>query len=362
MARFYGDGLSMAFDMYGCPQRCLHCWLGAPPSGTMQAEEVFALFSRIREEQRQTRFFGVDIEFFAPDFREPHFAGDYRALYARADAVNGCSLEVERGFELLSLWRLARDPDYAPWARQRGIKRCQMKLFGLEATNDLFHRRRGAHQDILVAMERLFQAGIVPRWQVYLNKRGVAELAGLMALADELQLEQRAAALGEEFNIHAMPFDLAGRGYDASDLSITAGDEALIPELLWQKSKQHFGSGLSLLPEGVWMGQILNEEDNSNLLPESHWLWFFVTADWSVYPNLMGLEPWWCLGNLRDEPWLLIMERYAEDDVPALQLIKTFSRHSLAETHGDENGTMLFMRAQDVIEYWLGQAFRRCFA
>ena len=40
MAKFYNNKLSLAFDIYGCPQRCKHCWIGAPCDSKMDKEEV----------------------------------------------------------------------------------------------------------------------------------------------------------------------------------------------------------------------------------------------------------------------------------------------------------------------------------
>ncbi len=32
--------LTIALDMYGCPNRCKHCWLGVPPCGNMPVSEL----------------------------------------------------------------------------------------------------------------------------------------------------------------------------------------------------------------------------------------------------------------------------------------------------------------------------------
>lgn len=144
MAEFYNGEISLAFDIYGCPQRCKHCWLGSFPHQQMNAREVMNTFLKIKEEQEREGYYGIRVKYVFPDFREPHFAADYKELYAKVDQINGCKVEVEKNFELLSLWRLAKDPGYATWSKERGVKRCQIKIFGMEDTNDYFHGRKGA--------------------------------------------------------------------------------------------------------------------------------------------------------------------------------------------------------------------------
>jgi DNA-binding response OmpR family regulator len=49
--------------------------------------------------------------------REPDFGDDYRDLYALEQALGDPST-YRREWELLSIWRLARDPGYAAWAAE----------------------------------------------------------------------------------------------------------------------------------------------------------------------------------------------------------------------------------------------------
>ncbi len=60
--------LSIAFDMYGCPHACRHCWLGSPVWKPMDEEVVFASFAAARQ------LADVKVQYIAPDWREPHMA------------------------------------------------------------------------------------------------------------------------------------------------------------------------------------------------------------------------------------------------------------------------------------------------
>ena len=61
-------------------------------------------------------------------YREPDFAPNYRGLWELEKELSDKGAAVR--FELLSIWRLARDESYAPWARDIGTEACQISFFG----------------------------------------------------------------------------------------------------------------------------------------------------------------------------------------------------------------------------------------
>jgi len=181
--------------MQGCPNRCRHCWLGQAGKRILSEKDV-------RWGVRQFRNFlsggrtSINKISVATGFREPDFRGDYQKLY---DLETELSDGKPSRYELLSIWRLARDKTYAIWAKSVGPDTCQISFFGLEETNDWFHRRRGAFQDALTATERLLDVGMKPRWQVFLTTKLLPELNGLLVLIDEYRLRERVQDLGGEF-------------------------------------------------------------------------------------------------------------------------------------------------------------------
>ena len=114
--------LYLVTDLYGCPNRCRHCWLGHMPNRVMEP--------------------GADawlVDYFRPDFetvvfyswlREPDFCDSYRARWERDNALS-VGGKPER-FELASFWRLVRDPDYAGFLKEVGVRQVQLTFFGLE--------------------------------------------------------------------------------------------------------------------------------------------------------------------------------------------------------------------------------------
>jgi len=181
--------VGVAFDLAGCPNRCRHCYLGIAPNRegrrAFLQELASAFWSWKPSGDAEPYFAQVDIGSF---YREPDFADDYKELY---DLERELSRREPRRFELLSIWRLARDEEYAPWAREHGPRTCQISFFGMAEVNDYFFRRRGAFEDNLKATERLLSVGMIPRWQIFLTKPGMRALEPLVGLIHKLRLRER---------------------------------------------------------------------------------------------------------------------------------------------------------------------------
>jgi len=155
-------------DMAGCPNRCRHCWLGSHRNGNISADEFCAIAGQFKN-WRDENGNGIREMAFFSWWREPDFRGDYRELWRLEQELSspGCA----QRHELLSVWRLARDETYAKWAATLEPKKCQVTFFGMEESTDWGMRREGAYRDNILATERLIEAGIAPRWQLFVTKR-----------------------------------------------------------------------------------------------------------------------------------------------------------------------------------------------
>lgn len=345
--------LGVAFDMHGCPNRCRHCWLGAAGSRTLSAEDVRWGVARFRDwmalADTPVRELTV-----ASWFREPDYGDEYRALH---------DLERELGdgeparYELLSIWRLARDPAYAEWARTVGPDTCQISFFGLRDTNDWFHRRPGAFDDALAATERLLEVGMKPRWQIFLTTRLLPDLDGLLALVDELRLRDRVRTLGGEFGLfmHAPGPDGAGR--QVEDLRPTADRLTELPEAILAPSRQHFGRDALWSTEAELHARLLGQTGPSpaDLPPET---WFHIRSNWDVFPNTSSTDPWNCLGNLKRDPVETIVDRFERDGVPGLEVQFHMPPAELAVRYGDPEGQRVYTGSDDLLERYRGDHLR----
>ena len=185
----YDKQLNLVVDMYGCPNRCLRCWLGHMPNRKMDA--------------------GADtfiMDFFSPYFekiafyswlREPDFCDDYKNRWKRDLEISKNA--VPKRFELASFYRIVRDDGYIPFLRSVGVKKVQLTFFGLKTTQDKYAGRPGAFEEIMRASDLLIDGGIIPRWQCFIYEENIDEIVQICRLAKQIK-ESRCPEL--EFFVH----------------------------------------------------------------------------------------------------------------------------------------------------------------
>ncbi len=349
--------IAVAVDVAGCPNRCRHCWLGNPPNRRV-SEDVLRWVVR---QFRQWRRPGEAEPFAKPLtvmtwYREPDCAPDYRHLWELEEELSDKGAAVR--FELLSVWRLARDAEYAPWARGIGTEVCQISFFGLERITDYFTRRTGSFRDSLVATERLLESGIRPRWQLFLTKGVVAELDEFVALIHSLHLEERSRHLGHDFEVFVNLPSPDGEAFNIEHLRPTPDVLAALPDYLAEKTRRHYSAGTLEeclgRPEREWLPELSAEDEP--LAPYPDRLTFMVTPDLDVFSNLGEPVPWWRLGNLMADGLGWIIHRFERDEVPGLYVSHHVPVSQLARTYGRTQSRLLYSR-EDLILRWLHQAF-----
>jgi len=357
--------IGVALDMAGCPNRCRHCWIGNPRNVRVPEETLREVVRAFREWKRP----GTSKAFFerlivATWYREPDFAsgngGDYRHLWELEQELSDEG--AAKRFELLSIWRLARDESYAPWAREIGTQACQLSFFGLEENTDWFCRRRGAFRDSLLATERLIQTGIRPRWQLFLTERLVPELEAFVALIEELDLERRVPTLSPE----RAPFELFvhgvcpdGEGFEIEHLRPTANVLDVLPTYLAEKTLAYRDKtsleGCLGRAEADWLPELYDLDAPLAEMPGT--LAFMVTPELDVYSNLGEPSPAWRLGSLRERASPAggldaILRRFERDEVPGLQAMFHVPISELARSYGRPESRLLYER-DDLIIRWI---------
>jgi MoaA/NifB/PqqE/SkfB family radical SAM enzyme len=342
--------IGLALDMHGCPNRCRHCYVGAWPNRAMSHNDlrwaVEQFKSYVKPGEAKPFIEKLSVMSWT---REPDLSDDYERL---------ADLEAELGdgkptrWELLSIWRLARDPKYAEWAKTVGPNTCQITFFGLQETQDWFHRRPGAFQDCLRATERLLEVGMKPRWQLFLTKKILPDADGLVQLVDKMRLRERVAALGGEFDISVHAPILTGEGRKIAHLSVTLADTRLIPAALVEATKKHFQREQIWATEAETVAEILGHPDPARV-PVDYKpakLWFEIMSTWDVFANTGNTEPWWRLGNLKKDSISAIFEGYETDRPLGYRFNRPEVLPELAPRYGDPKS----QRVVNTIEaYWL---------
>jgi hypothetical protein len=354
VSEYRDEVVSIAFDLCGCPNRCRHCWLGRASRSHMDLSQAIQVFRRAQEHVKdgRQRPHLERVQFFGSHFREPHYCPNYREIREIELELNG-GVDYAASWELLSIWRLARDPEYARWAYGIGKRKCQIALFGVGATNDWGYRRRGAHADIVTATQRLMEVGIQPRWQVFLTKRGLPELGSILRLVDELQIRERLSGMGLEFELILNAMTPAGEARSIDHLRLTPEDIKLIPGELIDATERFAKKPFVLKTEAQWIEEILGRPDEPLGMEYPPDLWFLITPEWQVFPNTGSLEPWWSLGTYGDGDITEAFAAYVADSPPAMRAGTTLRLHDTVLRCGDRQSDRLYDCESDLRWLWL---------
>jgi len=334
-------------DLAGCPNRCRHCWLGAQPNGQLTTDQMRAIAAEFKD-WRDSSGRGIRELAFFSWWREPDYCDDYRELWLLEQELSspGCA----QRFELLSTWRLARDPTYASWAATLPPKTCQISFFGMQANTDWGMRRRGAWHDQLLATERCLEVGIAPRWQLFVTKRCLDDLGAFAALVKRLELAERCRAIGQEFVLFMGSITPESSAYALEPLRLEAADLARIPPELEAMCRE----GLHPLgqPEAVWLPELAADPHPPDIWPPKPAL--AVNAKLDVYPNVAEPAPWWRLGNLQHDGVAGVMQTYCEEMTEGMRILRELPVSALARRYGQPASTRLYTRS-DLIARWLHQ-------
>ena len=311
--------LNLVVDMNGCPNRCLHCWLGHMPNRKMEeGSDIFI------------------VNFFSPYFdqiayyswlREPDYCDDYEERWKR-------DLEISRNavperFELASFYRIVRDSKYVPFLRSVGVKKVQLTFFGLEATQDRYVGRKGAYQEVLRATELLISGGITPRWQCFINEENLDEIVQLFRLATEIKKE-RCPEL--EFFVHEGSCE--GENRKLYPIRI---QKHHIPDEL----KESFLNHDNILSEAECY-HILMDDPSSPVFQVGSEITLNISNRFDVYYNFTHMTKPWRIGNLKQtEPETLVRD-IMSGNTPALNAANRCSWSELTHEYGDPSSEKVF--------------------
>ena len=308
--------LTLAVDLYGCPNRCLHCWLSHMPNRTMEPDADRWIVDQFRPYFDQISFFSW--------LREPDFCPDYRARWERDKRLSVNA--VPPRFELASFWRLARYPEYARFLKEVGVNCVQLTFFGMEETTDRYVGRAGAFQELLKATEVLLAHAISPRWQVFINEENKDELPALLRLTQTLRLPARCEDFGGTFRFFVHPGSCDGENRKLYPIRII---KAHIPEVLIP----YFLNYDALLPEKEWYEKW--KTDPSHVVPHNtDSIVLYVAGNYDLFFNFTHMRPEWRIGNLKTDPINELVRRVTKEDIPALRIARNITLGELVSRCG----------------------------
>lgn len=316
--------LSLVVDMFGCPNRCGHCWIGHMPNKKMDG--------------------GSDIwivDFFKPYFkniayyswlREPDYCDDYRQRWERDKQIS-VGIQPER-FELASFWRIVRDPQYVKFLKEVGVKKVQLTFFGMEEMTDKYTGRKGAFNELLEATEILLKNQIAPRWQAFINEENKNDIRKLLELADAMKLKEKCCEFGADFKFFVHNGSCDGENRKLYGIRI---------------NKENIPS--ELLPYYLDYSNVLSEQECCNLLKNDSSCFVYHNSDqivlnisntYDIYFNFTHMTDVWKIGNLKSDDPDEIVRRIISEDIPALNLAKNISVGELTQKYGDFQSQKVF--------------------
>lgn len=320
----YIKNLSLAVDMYGCPNRCKHCWLGHMPNKKMEAGSDEWIVNYFKP-------YFQNIDFYSWS-REPDFCDDYKKRWYR-DIELSVNLTPER-FELASFWRIVRDPEYVKFLKELDVKIVQLTFFGLEKTTDKYIGRRGAYQELLQATEILLENEIAPRWQAFIYEENKEELVALLKLSEQLKLKERCQSFGAEFKFFVHTGGCDGENRNQYDIWIEKEHipEELIPYYLDYET---------LLSEKECC-DLLKEDMTYNIPHNEDSIVLYISNEYDVFFNFTHMTKEWKIGNLKTDDPKDLIRRIVEEDIPALNLARQITMKELVAMYGNTQSNRAF--------------------
>lgn len=325
--------ITACLDMYGCPNRCKHCWLKITPNGNLTNDDLRFTYQAFRP-------FTNDLEIVA-NYREEDYAPNYKELW---DLSVELSDNKTPHFENISYWRAARDLDYIPWLYNLGVRAAQLTIFGNEETTDFFVGRKGAFKEIIKTIEQLVKYRISPRIQMFIYKSNINQLSFVEKLLIDLDLENRCKDFDKEFSFFLHQGSCSGENAQFYEDWITLEEIKKIPKKLLDYTVTHFNTASK---EEIW-GKPENKvcenlvQDVSTLNIVNNTPIFYIDNNFNVYPNYETPSEIWLLGNLKTTKVENILKNYKQNKSIGQKALTEVSASKLVKEFGNLQSERLF--------------------
>ena len=305
--------LHIVLDMYGCPNRCKHCWLGELPNHILTDKDAENIVNKFKPYFKEITFYSW--------LREPDFTKDYESRWEKDIRLS--TIKPQR-FELASFYKIVRDDNYVKWLNSLGTKKVQLTFFGLKDMTDKYVGRVGAYDELMKASEILKENDIEPRWQIFINEENKDEVVKLINIAKDKNIK--------EIIVHEGTCD----GNNRLLYNIRINKENIPDEV-----KEYYLDYQKILSEKECI-DILKNEESSYLPHKDKEIVLNITSDLNVYFNFTNPSPYWKIGNIKDDDVKELVNKIVSEDIPALNLSKTISLKELVKRYGDINSNKVF--------------------
>lgn len=341
--------IAVIMDMYGCHNRCKHCWLSHAKNVETPVNDFIWVCEQFKSYQINGKSHFDNLEFMSW-FREPDYADNYKELW---ELEKRLSTTKTPHFELASIWRLVRDESYAPWLKRLGVDCVQITFFGTEKNTDHFSGRKGAFIDLMTAIEVMLKNGIVPRIQMFPFTTTTENFKDIENIFLDMHLEERIKALGKEFDCYFHLPSPDGEAFNLEKIRIHKSDVQRLPSYFIQKTLRHFkAESMEKLwrTESELMPSLLTQNNPLNENPPVPAL--MVASDFNVYPNSGEVASWCCLGNLKTDGVYAVMDNYLNRHTLGLKMNHETPVSYFARKYGNARGDRLYAGTDLVLKWF----------
>ena len=321
----YNKQLNLVVDMYGCPNRCKHCWIGHVDYQQMETDADVYIVNYFQPYFDKIAFYSW--------LREPDFTGDYEKRWNR-DLKISVNCKPKR-YELASFYQLNRDSEYVHFLKKIGVKKVQLTFFGMKHMTDFYIGRTGAFEELLNAVNILLEHGIVPRFQLFINQENKEDIVEFMAFTKSLELEKRCREIGQEFEMFVHEGSCDGENAKLYDIRINRED---IPE--------------EVIPYYMNYVELMTEQECCKLLKDSEEIFTYhneeditlnITSTMDVYFNFTNMSKEWKIGNLLEDCREELIEKIVGEDTEALRKSRQVRIGTLVRKYGDFQSHRVFL-------------------
>ncbi|MBQ2603003.1 MAG: radical SAM protein [Oscillospiraceae bacterium] len=334
------NNLTILADMYGCPNRCRHCWLGHMSNTKMPDGSDELIISYFKPYFNSITFYSW--------VREPDFCDNYAERWVRDNQIS-ISAKPQR-FELASFWRLAHDDNYARFLKAVNVGKVQLTFFGMEEMTDWYVGRKGAFNELIRATETLLKNNIAPRWQVFISADNAEDIVRLLSKSKELRLSERCNAFGEEFSFFVHSGSCEGENSKLYSRRINKEGipEELIPYYL----------GFSQTKTEAELCELFEQDNTAFIYHNEDEITLNISNNYDVFFNFTHMKPEWRIGNILTDDREELIRRIIEEDIPALKIAKNTPVSELVRQFGNSKSHKIFDCVDDYKAYLLNEKLK----
>jgi len=344
----------------GCLTTCRHCWAQSKPFPHMPLSEVESILNQMQNffaNKPEYNFlpFPMFEELAHPQTIEQMQLFRKHGMEVEPLPTSGIALAVREDWQ-----------DVLNFIKESEVPFLVFSFHGLNEVHDCAVGRKGAFEELKLALERTRQAGIDFQANVFITKESAPQIPAL--INDVIGRDHQKIM---PYFAHYTATSRA-RVYEKSRVELadlTAISETLMhycgyaPE---ETSQKHYLSDLAQMTEAALVKQALNlsAEERIKLrpaLPTKDMVWLTVTENFDLYTghgNFLVVKH----GNLKTDDFKTLMTS-ALSAPPFSKLQSCFSTDisqmdisDLAKRFGDPNGQKIYYHLPDIRNRWIDQA------